>query len=60
MIEVPLSSKRYTPIINLDNKNYSCDLIIYIIGKIKKVMEVGTSTGYISRILKEKGTQCKL
>jgi GT2 family glycosyltransferase/SAM-dependent methyltransferase len=52
----PLSSKRYEPpIIDLDNKNSSQILTIDLTGVHKKVLEIGTSTGYISKILKERG-----
>jgi 2-polyprenyl-3-methyl-5-hydroxy-6-metoxy-1,4-benzoquinol methylase/uncharacterized coiled-coil protein SlyX len=56
MIKAPPSSKRYTPvIIDLDNKNHSHSLVIDLIGKNKRVMEIGTSTGYMSKILIDRG-----
>jgi GT2 family glycosyltransferase/SAM-dependent methyltransferase len=49
-------SKRYEPpVIDLENKNSSHALLIELTGRNKDVLEVGTSTGYISRILKERG-----
>ena len=55
MIEVP-RSKRYTPsFIDLNNKNISHSLMVDLIGRNKKVLEIGTSTGYISKILMERG-----
>lgn len=55
MIEVP-SSKRYVPsFIDLDNKNISHTLVVDLIGENKKVLEIGTSTGYITKILLERG-----
>ncbi|MDQ1253175.1 MAG: hypothetical protein QG646_2325 [Euryarchaeota archaeon] len=55
MIEVP-GSKRYTPrFIDLNNKNISHSLIVDLIGRNKKVLEIGTSTGYVSKILTERG-----
>ena len=56
LLNEPLSSKRYEPpIIDLDNKNSSQILTIDLTGVHKKVLEIGTSTGYISKILKERG-----
>ena len=49
-------STRYEPpAIDLKNKNSSHTLIVELTGENKNVLEVGTSTGYISRILKERG-----
>lgn len=49
-------SERYEPpVIDLENKNSSQVLLIELTGRNKDVLEVGTSTGYISRILKERG-----
>ena len=56
MNEAP-SSKRYTIDIDLDNTNSSHTLAIDLIGKNKAVLEIGTSTGYMSKILKERGNQ---
>lgn len=51
-----LASKRYEPpAIDLDNKNSSYTVTIESTGFNKTVLEVGTSTGYISKILKERG-----
>jgi len=53
-----LSSKRYEPVvINLENKNHSHTLIIESTGFNKIVLEIGTSTGYISKVLKERGNR---
>jgi glycosyltransferase involved in cell wall biosynthesis/2-polyprenyl-3-methyl-5-hydroxy-6-metoxy-1,4-benzoquinol methylase len=53
-----LSSDRYEPsAINLDDKNSSQTLIIERTGSHKVVLEIGTSTGYISKILKERGNR---
>ena len=55
MIEVP-SSKRYTPVlIDLNNKNTSHSLVISLIGENKRILEIGTSTGYMSKLLEERG-----
>lgn len=49
-------SKRYEPpAIDLENKNTSLVLLIELTGRNKDVLEVGTSTGYVSRVLKERG-----
>ena len=56
MNEAP-SSKRYTINIDLDNTNSSHTLAIDLIGKNKMVLEIGTSTGYMSKLLKERGNQ---
>jgi len=49
-------STRYEPpVIDLENKNSSHALIVELTGVGKNVLEVGTSTGYISRILKDRG-----
>jgi|GEM_PF-432883 len=56
MMSDELRSKRYEPpVIDLENKNSSHTLIVELTGRNKNVLEVGTSTGYISRILKERG-----
>lgn len=50
--------RRYEPkSINLGNKNSSPALLVEFTGRDKKVLEVGTSTGYISKILQEKGNK---
>lgn len=55
-LDEDLSSKRYEPpIINLENKNSSHTRLIELTGKHKNVLEIGTSTGYISKILKDRG-----
>jgi 2-polyprenyl-3-methyl-5-hydroxy-6-metoxy-1,4-benzoquinol methylase len=51
-----LSSKRYEPPpIDLENKYSSQALSIDLIGSRKKILEIGTSTGYVSKILTEFG-----
>ncbi|ODS42169.1 MAG: hypothetical protein MSIBF_02195, partial [Candidatus Altiarchaeales archaeon IMC4] len=53
-----LGSKRYEPTsIDLDSKNSSQGLIIEMVGRDKKILEVGPSTGYITKILKSKGNE---
>ena len=56
-LDEKLSSKRYgsITIIDLNNENASPTLIVEFIGLNKNVLEIGTSTGYISKILKERG-----
>jgi O-antigen biosynthesis protein len=55
-VDDQLSSKRYEPPpIDLGNKNSSQTLSIDLIGSHKKILEIGTSTGYVSKILKEQG-----
>lgn len=50
--------KRYEPTsINLENKNSSHSLAIEMVGHDKQILEVGTSTGYITRILKQWGNR---
>jgi 2-polyprenyl-3-methyl-5-hydroxy-6-metoxy-1,4-benzoquinol methylase len=52
------SLKRYEPpSIDLENKNNSQTVIVELAGMNKRVLEVGTSTGYISKILKERGNR---
>ena len=51
-----LSSKRYEPpTIDLDNQNSGHTYLINLTGFNKNVLEIGTSTGYISKILKNRG-----
>ncbi len=51
-------SKRYQPVqLDLENKNSSHSLTIELIGRNKRVLEIGTSTGYITKILKDRGNQ---
>ena len=53
-----VSSKRYEPpSIDLENKNSSHSLIVELTGRDKSILEVGTSTGYLSKILKERGNR---
>jgi len=55
MFEIP-SSKRYEPpSINLKNKNNSHTLIVELTGTNNLILEVGTSTGYLTKILQELG-----
>jgi GT2 family glycosyltransferase/2-polyprenyl-3-methyl-5-hydroxy-6-metoxy-1,4-benzoquinol methylase len=52
------SSKRYEPsLIDLANQNSSHTILIELTGCDKQVLEIGTSTGYISKILKEHGNR---
>ncbi len=55
MIELPSSRRYSSAIIDLDNRNNGHTLAIDFIGENKRVLEIGTSTGYVSKILKEKG-----
>ncbi|MEJ5173098.1 MAG: class I SAM-dependent methyltransferase [Hydrogenothermaceae bacterium] len=51
-----LSSKRYEiSQIDLSDLNSSLTLAIKMIGFNKRVLEIGTSTGYVSKVLKERG-----
>lgn len=53
-----LKSERYQPVeIDLKNKNSSHSLTIELTGRNKRVLEIGTSTGYITKVLKEQGNQ---
>ncbi|MGA2912007.1 MAG: glycosyltransferase [Methanoregula sp.] len=53
-----LSSKRYIPpFIDLNNTNNSHTIIINLTGHNKNILELGTSTGYISKILEERGNR---
>ncbi len=52
------SPKRYEPpAIDLENKNNSQTVIVEMTGINRRVLEVGTSTGYISKILKIRGNR---
>jgi len=55
----PPSSKRYEPasLINLGDKNDSHSLIVELAGTNNTILEVGTSTGYLTRILKVRGNR---
>jgi len=55
----PLSSKRYEPasLINLEDKNDSHSLIVELAGTNNTILEVGTSTGYLTKILKVRGNR---
>jgi len=48
---------KYDTKINLKNTNDSHSKIINLIGKNKNVLELGCSTGYMSKILKQNGCQ---
>ncbi len=49
-------SQRYEPpVIDLENRNNSHTLLIELSGSHNTILEVGTSTGYVSRVLKERG-----
>jgi len=55
-LDKKLSSKRYEPpTIDLDNQNSGHTYLINLTGFNKNVLEIGTSTGYISKILKNRG-----
>jgi O-antigen biosynthesis protein len=55
MIERP-SSKRYTPsYIDVNNETNSLSIMANLIGENKRVLEIGTSTGYFTKILMERG-----
>ena len=53
-----LFSKRYgqITIIDLNNKNSSPTLIVQLTGLNKNILEIGTSTGYMSQIFKNQGS----
>lgn len=58
LLDGRLNSHRYVPKnIDLNDKNTSYGLIIDLAGKNHKVLEIGTSTGYLTKILKERGNQ---
>lgn len=51
-----LSSKRYEPpSINLKNKNNSHTLVVELAGINNLILEVGTSTGYMTKVLRDLG-----
>ncbi len=51
-----LRSKRYEPpLINLTNKNNSWTLTAELTGSNNLILEVGTSTGYLTKILRDMG-----
>jgi hypothetical protein len=51
LLDEKLSSKRYEPpSIDLRDKNSSHTIIIDLAGYNKKILEIGTSTGYVSKI----------
>lgn len=53
-----LSSKRYEPPpINLKNKNSSQTLAVELTGSNNLILEVGTSTGYLTKILRDMGNR---
>ena len=49
----PVSSKYKLGKIDLDNPSHSHDFQLLFTGSNKKVLEIGTATGYISKILQE-------
>ena len=58
MLKEELKSKRYEPsVIDLNNRNNGHTLTIELTGYNKTVLEVGTSTGYVSKILRERGNK---
>ena len=58
MFDKNVDSKHYEPsAIDLKNRNSSHTLIVELTGCNKTVLEVGTSTGYLSKILKKQGNR---
>jgi GT2 family glycosyltransferase/2-polyprenyl-3-methyl-5-hydroxy-6-metoxy-1,4-benzoquinol methylase len=56
--ERSLNAKRYEPLlIDLENKNSAHALVIGLTGCNRVVLEVGTSTGYLSKLLKKRGNR---
>jgi len=54
-MDVHLSSKRYgDPFIHFDSDNSSHTFIIELTGVHKKILEIGTSIGNVSKVLKER------
>jgi len=54
ILDEPFTSKRYeSPAIDLGNQNSSHSYLINRTGFDRNVLEIGTSTGYISKILKK-------
>ena len=58
ILDEKLFSKRYgqITIIDLNNKNSSPTLIVQLTGLNKNILEIGTSTGYMSKIFKSQGS----
>jgi GT2 family glycosyltransferase/SAM-dependent methyltransferase len=53
-----LKSERYQLAeINLKNQNSSQSLTVELVGENKRVLEIGTSTGYVTKVLRERGNQ---
>jgi GT2 family glycosyltransferase/glycosyltransferase involved in cell wall biosynthesis/SAM-dependent methyltransferase len=51
-----VDARRYEPPqLNLDDRNSSRAIMIELTGRGKTVLEIGTSTGYMSRVLKDRG-----
>src|SRR5215216_3309504 len=48
-------SDKYEAEINLENKNSSHTLIVELVGYDKHVLDIGTSTGYLAKVLVERG-----
>lgn len=53
----PKSERYESALVELDNKNSSQALVIEFTGCNKRILEVGTSTGYITKELKRRGNQ---
>jgi len=57
-VDEQLSAKRYEPpTIDLENAKNVYKISLDLIGEHKKILEIGSSTGYISEILKKYGNQ---
>lgn len=50
-----MGANKYQTEIDLENKNNSHTLIIDMVGGVKRVLEVGCASGYMSRALTERG-----
>src|SRR5829696_10164700 len=48
-------TSKYDTSVDLSNKNSSHTLIVELVGHSKRVLDVGASTGYLARVLKERG-----
>jgi 2-polyprenyl-3-methyl-5-hydroxy-6-metoxy-1,4-benzoquinol methylase len=48
-------TSKYETELSLDNRNNSHTLILELIGRDKRVLDVGTATGYLAEVLTERG-----